>query len=204
MASRDRRIDDFIAEAPAFAKPILRELRKRVHANAPGVTETIRWGMPYFRYKDSLLCGMAAFKAHCAFGFWHPMMRTADKSPEGMGQFGRLESMADLPSAAEFARFVRKAMQLVDEGVKAPKRAPPPKDRAVMVPADLAALLAKNARARAAFEGFSYSKRKEYVDWIVGAKREETRAKRLKTAIAQLAEGKSLMWKYEAKAKAPA
>ena len=204
MAARDKRVDAFIASAPAFAKPILRELRKRVHANVPEATETLRWGMPYFQYKDALLCGMAAFKAHCAFGFWHPLMREGDKSLEGMGQFGRIASVDDLPPAAEFARLVRKATRLVDDGVKAPKRATPPKDRTVEVPADLAALLARNARARATFEGFSYSKRKEYVDWIVEAKREETRAKRLATTVAQLAEGKSLMWKYEAKTKTPA
>jgi uncharacterized protein YdeI (YjbR/CyaY-like superfamily) len=65
------------------------------------------------------------------------------------------------------------------------------------VPKDLAALLAKNAKARATFEGFPYSKKKDYVTWINGAKRDETRQKRLATTVDQLAEGKSLMWKYE-------
>jgi len=204
MASRDKRIDDFIAKAPDFAKPILKELRKRVHDAVPEVTETIKWSMPYFEYGGKAFAGMAAFKAHCAFGFWHPLMRNGDTSLEGMGQFGRIESVKDLPSATEFARLARKAKKLVDDGVKAPKRAAPPKDRVLAVPEDLRALLAKNTKARATFEGFSYSKRKEYVEWIVGAKREETRTKRLETTIAQLAEGKSLMWKYEAKTKTPA
>jgi uncharacterized protein YdhG (YjbR/CyaY superfamily) len=75
MAQRDPRIDAYIEAAPPFARPILEELRKRVHANAPGVVETIRWEMPYFQYKETLLAGMSAFKAYCGFGLWHPLMR---------------------------------------------------------------------------------------------------------------------------------
>ncbi|MBC8021690.1 MAG: YdeI/OmpD-associated family protein [Burkholderiales bacterium] len=56
-------------------------------------------------------------------------------------------------------------------------------------------------RARATFEGFPYSKKNEYVTWIDAAKREETRLRRLDTTVEQLAEGKSLMWKYEEKTK---
>jgi hypothetical protein len=195
----DPRIDAYIADAPPFAQPILKELRKRIHATVPDAVETIRWGAPFFQYKDTLLGGMSAFKAHCAFGFWHPLMRDGDTSLEGMGQFGHIESVGDLPSAVQFAKLAKKAKQLVDDGVKGPKRAPPPKDRTVTVPPNLDALLKKNAKARATFEAFSYSKRKEYVDWINDAKREETRAKRLATTIEQLAEGKALMWKYEKK-----
>ncbi len=196
--ARDARVTAYIREAPDFARPILEELRTRIHAAVPGVEETLKWSSPYFTYRRKLFFGMAAFKAHCSFGFWHPLLRGGDSSLEGMGRW-KPASVADLPSKAELAKLAKRAKQLVDDGVEGPKRAPPPKDRTVSVPDDLAALLKKNAEARAAFEGFSYSKRKEYVDWIVEAKREETRAKRLATAMAQLAEGKSLMWKYERK-----
>ena len=193
---KDPRVDAYIAGAPEFARPILKELRKRVHASIPGVDETIKWNVPYFQYKDALVGGMAAFKAHCAFGFWHPLMRNGDTSLEGMGQFGKIASVDDLPFLTQFTKLAGKARRLIDDGVKAtpPKRAKKPP---VKVPLDLAALLKKNAKARATFEGFSESKRREYVDWINSAKREETRAQRLATTVAQLAEGKSLMWKYE-------
>lgn len=192
---KDKRVDAYIAGTPGFARPILKALRTRMHASIPGVEETIKWGVPYFTYKGSLVGGMAAFKAHCSFGFWHPLMRNGDKSLEGMGQFGRIASVDDLPTLARFGRLAKKARGLIDEGVKAtPKRARKPP---VEVPPDLAALLEKNAKARAAFDGFSESKRREYVDWINTAKREQTRAQRLATTLAQLAEGKTLMWKYE-------
>lgn len=57
----------------------------------------------------------------------------------------------------------------------------------------------KNRKAWATFEGLAYGKQKEYVEWVAGAKTDATRDKRLKTSIDWMAEGKSLMWKYEKK-----
>ena len=68
---------------------------------------------------------------------------------------------------------------------------------AMVVPNDFSAALKKNKKALAAFEGFSQSHKREYVDWITEAKREETRARRIQSAIATLAKGKSRNWKYE-------
>jgi hypothetical protein len=196
MASKDPRIDAYIESSPDFARPILRELRKRVHASVPEAVETIRWRAPYFQYKDTLLGGMAAFKQHCAFGFWHPLMRNGDTSLEGLGQFGHVKTIGDLPPEKAFAKLAKQAKKLVDDGVKAPPR-PHAEKKEIVVPPELATALKKNAKARATFERFSHSKRKEYVDWLNDAKREETRAQRLATTIEWLAEGKSRMWKYE-------
>jgi hypothetical protein len=198
---KDKRVDAYIAKSQDFAKPILQELRSRIHAAVPQIEEDIKWGFPSFIYKGKIFFGMSAFKAHAGAGFWHPLMRANDKSPEGIGEFGKLTSVNDLPSRASFAKLAKQAKKLTDDGVEGPKRAKPDPNRKVDVPKDLAARLAKNAKARATFEGFPYSKRKEYVTWINDAKREETRAKRLETTIEQLAEGKSLMWKYEVKKK---
>ena len=198
---RDPRVTAYIAKSQPFAKPILTELRARIHAAVPGIEEDIKWGFPSFMYKGKIFFGMSAFKAHAGAGFWHPLMRANDKSPEGIGEFGKLTSVDELPSRAAFEKLARKAKKLTDDGVPGPKRAKPDPNRKVEVPGDLATLLAKNAKARAAFEGFPYSKKNDYVTWINGAKREETRARRLATTIEQLAEGKSLMWKYEEKMK---
>jgi len=64
------------------------------------------------------------------------------------------------------------------------------------VPADLKAALQRKVRARKTFENFSYSHKKEYVDWITDAKRDEKRRRRLETAIQWLAQGKPQNWKY--------
>lgn len=193
---KDKRVDAYIDAAPEFAQPILAELRERVHAANPAVVEDLKWGAPHFTYKGKLYAGMSAFKAHCAFGFWHPLMRPNDTSLEGMGQFGRIASLADLPSKGAFTKLARQAKKLADDGVKAPAkaRAAP---RPVVVPPALSAALKKNGKARATFEGFSPSHRREYADWVADAKADATRDRRVAQAIEWLAEGKSRHWKYQ-------
>jgi uncharacterized protein YdeI (YjbR/CyaY-like superfamily) len=150
--------------------------------------------MPHFDYSGGPLAGMAAFKAHCAFGFWKGSL-IVPGSKEAMGQFGRITKLSDLPSDDVFLAHVRKAARLNEEGVKAPRPVKPPK-KEIPVPADLAAALKKNAKARATFDGFSPSRRREYLEWITESKTDETRKKRLATAIEWMAEGKPRMWKY--------
>jgi len=196
MAMKDPRVDSYIAKSAGFAKPILKHLRRLVHEGCPDVVETIKWGMPAFEYKG-ILGGMAAFKAHCAFGLWKASLLGA-KNEDAMGQFGRITAVSDLPKDSVLVGYVREAARLNAEGVKVPKQRKEPK-KPLPTPPDLASALKKNARARATFEGFSPSHKREYVEWITEAKTEETRKKRLGTAIEWMAEGKPRMWKYMAK-----
>jgi uncharacterized protein YdeI (YjbR/CyaY-like superfamily) len=194
--STDPRIDAYIAAQADFARPILQHLRRVVHAACPAVEESIKWSMPAFGYKNKPLAGMAAFKAHATFGFWQHTQLTGEKrSDEAMGSFGRITRLDDLPDEAMLNELIHKAMALIDEGVK------PTRDRAVKaeipVPDDLTAALADNPAAQATFAGFPPSCRREYLEWIVEAKRPETRAKRLAQAVEWMAEGKRRNWKYE-------
>ncbi len=198
MPKRDARVDAYIAKSAGFARPVLEHLRETVHAACPDVEETIRWGFPHFD-AGGMLCSMASFKAHCAFGFWKGALLFGEsaKGREAMGQFGRIASISDLPPKRELVRLVRAARKLNEEGAVVPKpkaKAPKPP---VEVPADLAGALRKDARARATFDRLPPSHRRDYVDWIVGAKRDETRQRRVAQAVAWLAEGKSRNWKYE-------
>lgn len=200
MKNTDPRIDAYIAKSAEFARPILAHLRKVVHEAAPAIQETIKWGMPHFDYKG-MVCGMAAFKEHCAFGFWNAKQVFAgEKLPPrseraGMGHFGRITSIADLPAKSVLQRYVKHAVALKEAGVK-PARRRTAKTAPLRVPADLAAALKRNARARKTFETFSPSHRREYVEWLTAAKRAATRAERLTQAIEWLAAGKPRHWKY--------
>ena len=193
MPKKDPRIDAYIAKAPEFARPILKHLRAIVHEGCPQVEETMKWSVPHFDYKGPL-AGMAAFKAHCAFGFWKGSL-VVPGTGEAMGQFGRITKIGDLPKDKELLAYVKKAVKLNDEGIKV-KRAVKPK-KEIPMPGDLAGALKKNAKARAAFEGFSPSHKREYLAWITGAKAKETRTRRLGTAIEWMSEGKSLNWRYQ-------
>jgi uncharacterized protein YdeI (YjbR/CyaY-like superfamily) len=195
MGTRDPRVDAYIEKSADFAQPILTRLREVVHSVCPDVEETIKWGAPYFDYKGPV-CGMAAFKRHCAFVFWKDKLVVENPSDEAMGQLGRIESLSDLPPKKTLTAWLKKAIKLNEQGVKAPRSIRPPRPP-VEVPSDFEKALEKNARARAAFDAFSPSHRREYVEWIAEAKREETRRKRLATAIEWMAEGKPRHWKYQ-------
>ena len=193
----DPRIDAYIDRQADFAKPILRHLREVMHAACPDGEEGMKWSSPHFLYKGQLLAGMAAFKQHATFGFWKGSLVVGKDQEQmsGMGQFGKLTSLADLPPRAELEALVKKAMQLTDEGVKAPRdkhRKPP-----FSVPQDLRAAIDAVPAAAATFDGFPPSCQREYVDWVTEAKRDETRSKRLAQTVEWLAEGKKRNWKYE-------
>jgi hypothetical protein len=195
MGKRDPRVDEYIAKSADFARPILRRLRDLVHQGCPEAVEDIKWGMPHFDYKG-MFSGMAAFKAHCAFGFWRrrPASLGTEKAADAMGQFGRITALSDLPDDATMLRLVREAKELADRGVKPPpRRARKP----LPVPSALTAALKKKAGALSKFRAFSPSQRREYSEWILDAKTDATREKRLATAVGWIAQGKPRNWKYQ-------
>jgi len=190
--------DAYIAAAPEFARPLLTHFRGLVHRACPDVKESMKWSHVFFE-SGGMLCAMSAFKEHCSFGFWHQGMRAVldDNGlprKEGAGDFGAVRSRADLPSDAVLIRLVRAAAALNSAGV--PARAAPRPKKPLAVPADLTKALKTHAAAARTFEEFTVSQRREYVDWITEAKREETRSQRLATTLEWLAEGKKRNWKY--------
>lgn len=195
--SKDPRVDAYIAGRADFARPILNHIRAAMHVACPQVEETIKWGVPAFNYKGRPLAGMAAFKAHATLGFWNSSdVRGEDAKAGAMGDFGRIASLADLPNDAALAAIIHTGMAFIDSGakpVKQPAVRPEPQ-----MPDDLAAALAANAAAQASFDGFPPSARREYLEWVIEAKRPATRAKRIAQAVEWMAEGKKRNWKYEA------
>lgn len=198
MGAHDPRVDAYIAKSADFARPVLAYLRETVHGACPDVAENIKWSMPFFTWHGNL-CHLAAFKAHCAFGFWRGKQipgLASERSDEGMGNLGRIASLADLPSKRELTRLIKAAMKL-NQSASVPERAKVAPKPALVLPDDLSRALKTNAKARSAFDAFSPSARREYIEWIVEAKRAETRASRLATAIEWISEGKSRHWKYQ-------
>lgn len=207
MGTRTKPFDTYINDAPEFAQPILSYLRDVVHATCPDVEEAMKWSHPHFVYKG-MLCNMAAFKAHCSFGFWKGSLivdpETMQNAQEAHGQFGRITSVKDLPPRKVLASYIKQAMKLNDDGISpAKKTAAKPggtkttAKTAVAVPADLKLALDRNRKALNTFDAFSPSARKEYIEWITSAKSDDTRNRRLEQAIEWMAEGKQRHWKYQ-------
>ena len=205
MARKEKVIDVYIAKSADFAKPILIHIRELVHKSCPEVEEKMKWSFPHFDYKDEMMCSMAAFKQHCAFGFWKaslmkdPVLVENARSESAMGHLGRITSVKDLPSDKKIISWIKEAMKLNDQGIKLPSKIKTTIKKELEVPWELIRALSKNKKAQQVFEAFAYSHRKEYIQWICDAKTDETRNKRIATAIEWIAEGKGRNWKYERK-----
>lgn len=197
---KDSRIDAYISKSAAFAQPVLTHLRELIHETCPDVTESVKWGMPAFDYKGPL-CHIAAFKQHAVMGFWKaalmkdPVLMLEAKAETAMGHLGRITSLKDLPSDKKIKAWIREAMQLNEAGIKMPKKATEKPE--IPVPDYFSAALKKNKKAGVVFAAFSASCRREYLEWITGAKTEPTREKRMAQAIEWMSEGKKINWKYE-------
>jgi len=175
MGKRDERIDAYIAQSAGFAQPILTHLRELVHRACPAVEEKMKWSFPHFDYRG-MMCSMASFKQHCAFGFWKAsLMRDPQQllahSREAMGQMGQIKSLADLPPDDVLIAYIKEAARLNEENIKLPARAKTAENKDLIVPETLADALKENQKASETFENFSYSNKKEYIHWITEPKR---------------------------------
>lgn len=201
MPTKDPRIDLYIYNAADFARPILLHLRELVHVACPEVRETIKWSFASFDYKGPM-CSMASFKQHCAFGFWKASLmkdKTPTKNAESesaMGHYGKITSLKDLPSDKKIIAHIKEAMMLNEKGIKLPPKKVTTAKKEVVVPDYFLKQLKKNKKAFATFENFSPSHKREYIEWITEAKTDETKNRRMETAIEWMSVGKSRNWKY--------
>ncbi|WHO41200.1 YdeI/OmpD-associated family protein [Sphingobium sp. AP49] len=190
------RIDAYIARQADFARPILLHIRALMHAASPDIGEALKWSMPFFTYRDQNLANMAAFKGHAAFGFWHDKVGRAGASDDAMGQFGRLTALSDLPPDDEIAALISQAIALIDAGDR-PRTGPKAPKSPLPVPPAFATALAANPAAATVWAAFPPGKIRDYCEWIIDAKTDATRDKRIAQAVAWIAEGKGRNWKYE-------
>jgi uncharacterized protein YdeI (YjbR/CyaY-like superfamily) len=196
MGKHDARVDSYIAKSADFAKPILSQLRDVIHEACPTVEETIKWSSPFYMYKG-ILCSTAAFKRHCAIIMWKGRLLPKDDAKYVTGPLRKITSVDDLPSRKKLAGYIKALMKLNEEGAKGPARSGPKFTKPLVIPSELKRALSRNAKANATFKTFPPSHKREYADWISGAKAEDTRERRVKAAIEMIAEGKSRNWKYE-------
>ena len=202
---RDARVDAYIAKRALFAREVLNHVRELMHLAVPEVEETVRWSMPFFELRGVILGNMAGFKEHCSVGLWGPEMAKIPgddeiKSSEGMGKFGKITCLKDLPRDKVLVGYFKQAAGLIKSGERTTSLVRVAKKKvaaAQEIPAELMAALKKNKSARTTFDGFSPSCRREYAEWVAEAKRVETKEKRVAQAVEWMAEGKTRHWKYQ-------
>lgn len=202
MSQFNPKFDEYIANSADFARPIMEYLREIIHETCPAVEEVIKWGIPHFDYQGDMMCILAGYKHHCSFSLYkaelmaNPKLKENLKPEQKMGNMDKLKSLADLPAKETLVAYIQEAMALNENGIKKKKpKAETP--RAVKVPDYFQECLDAHPLAKEVFESKSPSFRKDYVVWIVDAKTEATRQKRIEQSLEWIAEGKGRFWQYK-------
>lgn len=199
MAKKKLTIDEYIEKSELFAQPILQFIRECMFEVCPTFEEEIKWNFPCFIYKGSILANMAGFNQHATLGFWmsskmsdpHDLFVRGEN--KGMGNFGKITSVGDLPSKERLKSYIREAITLHDLGVKiSPKvdKKPIPENPALID------ALKTNQVAHLHFKSFTPSQKSEYHEWTNEAKTDTTREKRIVQSLEWISEGKPRNWKY--------
>ncbi len=204
MAQLNSKVDEYIAKSEGFAKPILEYLRQIIHETCPDAAEDIKWGTPHYSYKGDHLCMIAGFKNHCSFSIYKAEflkdkeITESVKAGKKFGYMDKLKSVSELPSKDVLISLLKEAMTINENGIKKEKPVSD-KPKVIETPDYLVEALKANKKAAAVWESKSDAYRKDYLVWIIDAKTNATRQKRIEQSLEWIAEGKGRFWQYAKK-----
>jgi hypothetical protein len=177
------RIESYFDQAPDFAGTICRKLRRIIFKAEPKIIEAWKWGPHYSM--NGMVCGIGAFQKHVSLAFFRgahmkdpKRLFVRDDAPAKDMRRIRFVSPDEVHEAT-LIRYVKAAVALNSSSSASSRPA-------LVIPADLTRVLAKNKKLNEYFRSLSYTHQKEYVRWIESAKKEETRAARVVKTVEML------------------
>lgn len=188
-------IDQGISEMEPFAQVICNRLRKLVLSADPEIIEDWKWGPNY--YLNGMVCGFWGFKKHVSFVFFQGSLLKDKKkllSANDGNVHNRHIKFTDVKQINEkyILEYLFEAIDNNKKGLKIIVT----KDKTIEIPADVIKLF-KKEKVLVYFESLAFSHRKEYIQWIESAKKEETRTKRIQQATEKLASKEMMHDKYK-------
>jgi uncharacterized protein YdeI (YjbR/CyaY-like superfamily) len=185
---------DYIESMPDFSKKICKKLRSIILKTDKNIVEDWKWG-PNYSF-NGMLCGFGAFKNHVKFTFYNGSGMKDSKSLFNHcvdNEFNRSIKFIDVKEIDEnlIAEYVKESVATNKKGFKRVV-----KDKSVTVPDDLQHAISKNKQALQFFNDLTYGYKKELVEWITTAKREETRLDRIEKAVKMCQDGRRMNDQY--------
>lgn len=169
--------------------------------NSTELEETIKWSMPTYCLNNKNVLGIGAFKNHFCIWFHqgvflkdeHQLLFNAhEEKTKAMRQM-RFKTKADINEAAVLA-YVKEAKENQRLGhILKPQRNTKP----VIIPKELKVALKSNPELNKAFNNLSPSHQREYCEYILEAKLEETKQRRLQKIVPMVIGNSGLYGKYK-------
>lgn len=190
-----KEISAYIGSMQPFAQAICKKLRAIILKADPSIKEEWKWGPHYS--SNGMVCGYGGFQKHVKLTFFNGSAMKDSKQLFNHcvdNEFSRSVKYTDVSEIDEnlITEYVKESVAVNQKGFKREV-----KDKSVEVPADLQDALNKNKSAAKFFNDLTYGYKKEYVEWVTTAKREETRKERIAKVVAMSKEGKTLNDKYK-------
>lgn len=190
------KISQYIESADVKKKEILQRLRDFLNRDDFGLTEDWKWHAPNFN-SNGMVCWLAFFKSHVGLNFFkgsliedlHGLYDNAS-----MDKGNRIIKYKTINEINEnlLEYYIYEAIKHNKEGAKITS-----KKVEIEVPKDLAKALEKDIMAKDFFTNLAPGYKRDYIDWIISAKQEKTRLKRLETTLEWLGQGKKKNWRYK-------
>lgn len=191
---KQEKIDIFFNETHLFKNGVA---QLRTLAIACGMTETYKWNFPTYMVNEKNIIAINKFKNH--FGIWffngvflsdpEKVLKNAQEGKTMAMRNWKFSSAGDIDEKLVTA-YIKEAIENQKKGLQL-KVEKKPKTK-IEIPAHLSIALENNVDIKDAFNKLTYSKQKDYAEYITTAKQEKTKLSRLEKIVPLILAGKGL------------
>ncbi len=166
------------------------------------MTETIKWGVPVYTFEGNNIVGIGAFKSYVGLWFFQGALLNDKKKKLINAQDGKTKALRQwrFNSVKEIEAESKTIKQYFEEAIlnqKQGKEIKPERKKPLKIPKELNDFFKKDKKVKVSFNSLSSSKQREYAEYIIEAKRDETKQKRLLKIVPLILKGKGLNDKYK-------
>jgi uncharacterized protein YdeI (YjbR/CyaY-like superfamily) len=193
---RHTSVDAFIDSAE-YWQDELKALRRVLLSS--GLVETVKWGGPCYTADGKNIVGLGAFKSY--FGLWFfqgallkdesKVLMNAQEGRTRAQRQWRMSSARDIRPTL-IKRYLKEAVAVAKSG----REIKPNRNMPLIIPAELQAALTRNRKANAGFCKLRPGLQREYAEYVSGAKRVDTKQRRIDKILPMILAGTGLNDKY--------
>lgn len=193
------KVDEYILKKEKWQQEL--HILRSIFLDLP-LGETIKWGAPVYVFQGKNIVGLAAFKKYFGLWFFQGALLKDKQKVFVNAQEGKTKAMMQWRFYALeeiktdlIKDYVLEAIENVKQGkeIKPVRRN---KKSKLIIPPELLNTLDENRELKEKFETFTESKKREFAEYIIDAKRSTTKASRLQKIIPMILRGEGLNDKY--------